>query len=132
MNGSFVLIDILHHQYSARPSSTAVVEAAELMNGYLTVADAFKDRFQIKVFLVTPHLFQLPVTSYQDKSGTEFADVVERSVLVDDRGCERNASLTTYCIMCSSLTTYGEISLDAVCINTILSQIIFVKAEHQG
>ena len=123
MNGSFVLIDILHHQYSARPSSTAMIEAAELVNGYLTVADAFKDRFQIKVFLVTPHLFQLPVTSYQDKSGTEFADVVERSVLVDDRGCERNASLTTYCIMCSSLTANWEISLDAVCINVSVSAL---------
>ena len=55
-NCSSVLIDILHHQYSARPSSTAVFETAELMNRYLAVADAFKDRFQIKVFLVNSHL----------------------------------------------------------------------------
>lgn len=56
MNGSFVLIDILHHQYSARPSCTAVVETAELMNRYLAVADAFKNGFQIEVFLVNSHL----------------------------------------------------------------------------
>ena len=33
--------------------------------------------------------------------------------------------------MCSSLTAYGVISPYAVCINTKLSQIAFVKTEHQ-
>ena len=70
-NLSFVLIDVLHHQYSTRPSCTAVVETAELMNRYLAVADAFKNGFQIEVFLVASHLLQLPVTSYQYKPGTE-------------------------------------------------------------
>lgn len=44
-DGSLVLIDILHHQYSARPSSTTMVETTELMNRYLTIADTLQDGF---------------------------------------------------------------------------------------
>jgi len=62
-----------------------MIEAAELMDRYLMVADTFKHGFQIEVLLIASHLFQFPVASYQHKSCTEFADIVEMGILVNYR-----------------------------------------------
>ena len=70
-----------------------MIEAAQLVNGDEGVAYALEHRFEIQVFLIPRHLFQLSVTGDEYQLGVQFACMVEWGIVVYNGQGERYLAL---------------------------------------